>query len=127
MEVERIPIERCGGEALQATGSLVTGTPREGPFDEQMVEGGADLLRAQLVGCAPGKLGESCDSRDRGVLGLWRQALQLPRADHRNASRFHRVPRGSFARQDVAQRGVPVDAFTEPLDGTKQNCPERSA
>jgi hypothetical protein len=121
-EMEGIPTEGPGGEELQATGHLVTGTPRQVPFDEQMVEGRADLLRAQLVGGAPGERCESCDRRDRGVLGLGRQALQVPLVDHCGASRFHRVHSGSFARQDMAQRGVPVDAFTEPLYRTREDC-----
>jgi hypothetical protein len=37
VELEGIPAERLGGEKLQATGHLVPGTPRQVPFDEQMV------------------------------------------------------------------------------------------
>ena len=50
VEMEGIPTEGLGGEELQATGHLGTGTPRQVPFDEPRVEVRADLLRAQLIG-----------------------------------------------------------------------------
>ena len=78
-----LPAERLGGEKLQATGDLVTGTPGQWSFDQQRRQGGTDRLRAQLVGGTPRDRGESCHRGARGLLGPGGQALQWPRADHR--------------------------------------------
>ena len=50
VEVERIPTEGRDREKLASTGDLVPGTPREVAFDQSMVQGGANLVRAELVG-----------------------------------------------------------------------------
>jgi hypothetical protein len=57
VEVECIPAEGCDIEELEPTGHLVTGTPGQAAFDESMVEGGANLVRAELVGRTAVELG----------------------------------------------------------------------
>ena len=75
VEMEHIPVERLRVEELEPTGHLVTGTPREVPFDEQMMEVRVHLLWTQLVRGAPGELRQACDRGDIGVLSLRGQAL----------------------------------------------------
>jgi hypothetical protein len=95
-EMEGRPPERLDVEKLPAPGDLVTRTPGQVAFNEQRVQGGTDLLRAQLCGGTPVALRETCHGGDRGFLGPGGQALQLHRAEHLEAEGFHRAHRGAF-------------------------------
>lgn len=49
-EGEDIPAEGLGRAKLQSRGCLMAGTPRQVPFDQQVMEGGVDLVWAESVG-----------------------------------------------------------------------------
>ena len=46
------PAEGSGVEEREATGHVIAGTPGQVAFDQEMMQRGADLLRAQTVGGA---------------------------------------------------------------------------
>jgi hypothetical protein len=52
VEVEDVPAQRLGRKELQSRRRLIARTPREAPLDEEMVQGGTNVLRAQAIGRA---------------------------------------------------------------------------
>jgi len=50
VEVEDIPAEGPGREKLPSRGCLMAGTPRQVPFDQQVMEVSVDLVWAESVG-----------------------------------------------------------------------------
>jgi hypothetical protein len=79
---ERIPAKGRDIEKLAPTGNLVTGTPRAVAFDQYMMQGGTDLVWAELVRGTAIELGQACDGGDRGCLGLGSKPLQLHVSNH---------------------------------------------
>jgi hypothetical protein len=89
VEAERLPAESRDLEALAPPGHLVTGTPRAMAFDESMVPGRPERVRAQWVGGTARARGPACDGGDRGVLGPGRKPWPLHVSGHRSASWGH--------------------------------------
>lgn len=103
-ELAGSPAERSGREALESTGHLVAGTPRQVAFDQQLRPGGVELLRTEAVGCTAIKLGAAHHRSHRGLLGPWGQSLHLHGSDHLRSSWGHD---GSFAWQGEADVDTP--------------------
>jgi len=82
VEVEDIPAQGLGREELQPRSRLIAGTPRQAPLDEEVVQGGTNLLCAQAIRRAVGELGSTSYSGHIGLLGFRGQPLQLHIADH---------------------------------------------
>ena len=55
--MEDIPAQGLGIKELQPRRRLITGTPRQAPLDEEMVQVGANLLRTQAIWRALVELG----------------------------------------------------------------------
>ena len=89
VQIQRLPPERLGREKAPATGHLVPGTPGAVAVNQQMGQGAANLVGAQVVGGALGARRSARHSSDRGSLGRGGQPFALPLGDPLGTSRGH--------------------------------------
>jgi hypothetical protein len=80
--VEDIPAKGLSLAELQPRSRLMAGTPRQAPLDEEMVQGGANLLWTQAIWRALGELGSASDSGHGGLVSLRGPPLQWHIMDH---------------------------------------------
>jgi hypothetical protein len=82
VEVEDIPVQGLRREELQPCSRLIAGTPRQAPLDQEVVQGGTNLLWTEAVWGALGELCQAGDSSDRGLVRFRGQPLQWHVVDH---------------------------------------------
>jgi hypothetical protein len=144
VEVEDIPAQGLGREELQPRRRLSAGTPRQASLDEEMVQGGTNLLRTQAIWRALGELGSAGHRGHRGLVGFWGQPLQWHIVEHLGTSRCYEEllclsggtdPSAPSGRWDGAtiRNGCVVPkrcggsrGFQQPIEGQESASKERT-